>query len=165
MIIKRIAIWGVWWLDVSGDVVGEIFLQPTLGSSTYEAWHRVLLPDVESSITHPLDPGQNFLLQILDVGLRVESETTWEIEWRHNITIDSYFSKRQDVDWVFGFHHYWYILWGQNKPTVVLWVHIWAWQKFFSSKKKQSMFSWRGFLSLLKSFTARSSHLSFMACD
>ena len=42
---------------------------------------------------------------------------------------------------------------------------IWFWHKFISSEKNQNMFGQRVCLSLLKSFTARSSLLFFMACD
>ena len=50
------------------------------------AWCRVLLPDVGSSSSHPLDPGQHYLFQALDVGHCVESEAMWKNKQRH-ITI------------------------------------------------------------------------------
>ena len=39
---------------------------------------QFLLPDAGFSSSHPLNPGQHCLRQALDVGLRVESEVTWE---------------------------------------------------------------------------------------
>ena len=76
-------------LDVGGDVVTEILLQLTLGSSACVAWCRVLWTDVVSSSSYFLNPGQHFLLQALNGGLHVESETMWVDEWRHNISIAS----------------------------------------------------------------------------
>ena len=35
-------------------------------------------------------------------------------------TITNDRTKYHDVDWVFAFHHYRYILWGKSKPRVVL---------------------------------------------
>ena len=74
IIINGTAIWGVRQPDVRGDVVGEIFSQPTLGSPACVAWYRVLLLGKGSSNNHPLDPGQHYLPLALDVGLSVESE-------------------------------------------------------------------------------------------
>ena len=52
-----------------------------------------------------LYPEQHYLLQTLDVGLRVECEVKWKDEWRQNVTIASDNPKHHDdVDWVFGFH-------------------------------------------------------------
>ena len=71
-VIKGITIWGVGQQDVRGDVVTEIFSQPTLGALACVAWCRVLLPDVGSSSSNLFNPGQHNLLQALDVGLHVE---------------------------------------------------------------------------------------------
>ena len=69
-------------------------------------WHRVLLLDVGSSSSHPLNPGQHYFLQALDVDLHVDSEAIWENELRHNVTITFDLPKYHDVDVVFGFHQY-----------------------------------------------------------
>ena len=61
---------GVRWPDARG----EIFWQPRLASSCV-VWHKVLLPDIESSSSQPLDPNQPYLLH-------VESDAMWEDEWR-----------------------------------------------------------------------------------
>ena len=70
-IIKGIAIWGVRWLDIEGDVVAEIYcqmlallaasllIQGSTTSSRYLIWDFVL------------------------------SEAMWEDKWRYNITIAS----------------------------------------------------------------------------
>ena len=42
--IKGIAIWGVSWPDVRGDVAAEIFWQPTLGSPACVAWVESCCP-------------------------------------------------------------------------------------------------------------------------
>ena len=52
---------GVRQLDVGSDVVAEIFWRPRLGS-TYVSWRWVLLSDVGSSSSHPLNPRQQYLL-------------------------------------------------------------------------------------------------------
>ena len=91
------------------------------------------------------------------------SEAMWKDELRHNATIASDHLKHHDVDWVFGFHHY--LSWGQSKPMVVNEFIIGYWQKFVSSGKNQSMFRWKGFLSLFKGLAAWSFLLSFKACD
>ena len=121
MIIKGIAIWGVRQPNFGGDVLAEIFTQPRLGSACVVC-HRVLLPGIGSSISPFLDLGKYYLFQTPNVGLCVKSETIWEDKWKHTITIVSDNPKHSDVDWVFGFHHYCYILWRQTKLTVVLWV-------------------------------------------
>ena len=41
---------------------------------------------------------------------------------------------------------------------------IWSKWKFFSSEKKQSIFGWRGYLSLFKSIAVQSFLFSFMTC-
>ena len=119
ILIKGIVIWGVRLWDVMSDGVTEIFWQPTLCISACVAFVRVILSDVGSSSSHPLDSERHYLLSTLDLGLCVESEAMWEDEWRHDIIITSGNPKHYDVDWVFGFHHYKYIL----LPTLVLWVH------------------------------------------
>ena len=80
------------------------------------------MADVGFSCSHPLGPGQHYL-QALDIGLHVEFEAMWEDESRYNITIASDYSKHHEVDWVFGFHQYWYILWILCKPMVDLSVY------------------------------------------
>ena len=116
----------------------KIFSQPKVDSSAWVTWRRILLLDVGYSRSHSLYPGKHSILQRINVGPRVESEAIWEAEWKHNVTIVSDHPKLHDVDWIFGFHHYQYILWGQNKPTVVLWVHYLILAEIFSSKKKNN---------------------------
>ena len=67
----------------------------------------------------------------------------------------------QDVDWVFSFNDYQYISWEHCKPTISE-LTTWSWQKFFTSEKKQSLFSWRGCVSLFQSFSARYFQLYFI---
>ena len=88
-------------------MVTEIFSGPKLGSAACVAWCRVLFPDVRSSSSHPLDPSQYYLLQAIDVGLRVESEAMWEYEWRHKVTITRDHFKHLHVDWVLSFLSIW----------------------------------------------------------
>ena len=51
-------------------MVAEIFSQPTRVTRG-----SFLFPDVELFSSHPLDSGGHNVLQALDVGLRIESET------------------------------------------------------------------------------------------
>ena len=97
----------------------EIFSQPILGFLACVAWHRVLLPDIGSSSSFPLYSGQHNLLQVLDVGLHVESEAMWEDEWRRNITIASDYPKYHDVNWVFGFLQYESVLRLTSRHSVI----------------------------------------------
>ena len=86
--------------DVRTDVI------TTLCSPACVSWHRVLLLDVRSLNSLPLNPS-HCLLQSLDEGLGVECEAMWEDEWKHNITIISDPPlKHHDRDWVFGFPHH-----------------------------------------------------------
>ena len=71
---------------------------PRLDSPVWVAWHRVLLPNVVSSSNHPLDPGQYFFLQALDVDLYIKFKDMWEDEWKHNINIVYDHLKHHDVD-------------------------------------------------------------------
>ena len=71
------------------------------------AWGgRVLLTDVEfSAANHSIQaavPSSGTF-----VGLRIESETTWENKWRHHVTI-AYNLPKHDEDWEFGFNQYEY---------------------------------------------------------
>ena len=86
------------------------------------AWHQVLLLDVRSFSSHPINPGQHYLLQALDVGLFVESENMREDQRKPNANTTSDHSEHFE-DWDFVFYHYRYILWGQSKPKVVLQVY------------------------------------------
>ena len=69
-----------------------------------------LLTDIGSFSGYPLDPGQHYLYQVLDIDLRVESETIWDNELRDNVTIASDHPKHHDVDWVFSFYQHQYEL-------------------------------------------------------
>ena len=82
-IIKQIAIWGVRWPDVWGDVVAEIFSQRS--------------PACVAS-SHCLNLGLQEPLQVLDVDLHVESEAMREDEWRHNVIIECDHSKHHGSD-------------------------------------------------------------------
>ena len=62
-------------------------------------------------------------------------------------------TKHHDVDWVFAFHHYRYILWGLSKAMVVLRFHHLILTEIFLIEENQNMFDYRGCLSLFKSFT------------
>ena len=95
--IKGIAILGVKWLDVRGDVVTEIVSQSTLSYPVCVAWPRVLLQDVGFSSNHFLDQGQQYLLQALYVGLYVESEAMREDKRNNNVTIACDHFKYHDV--------------------------------------------------------------------
>ena len=115
MIIQGIAISRVRRTDFRGNVITNIFRQPTLGSPTNVAWRRVLLPDIGSS-SHHLDSEQHYLsrhsIEISMLSLRpywkMNGGITWLVknEWRYNVTCD--LSKLQDVVWVFGFNQYEY---------------------------------------------------------
>ena len=91
-------------------MVAEIFLLLRLGSSVCVVWCTILFPDVRSSSSQPLNPGQHYLFQALDVGLCVESEAMWDDERRYNITSVSDNPTLNDEDGVFCFHYYRYIL-------------------------------------------------------
>ena len=89
----------------------------------------------------------------------------WENEMRYDITIANDLPKHCDVGCVLAFHHYKYILWGQSRQWLFYKFIIWPKQNLFSSEKNQGMFSWRGCLSLLKSFAVWSFLLSFIVWD
>ena len=55
-------------------------------------------------------------------GTMLSLRTYWKINGGITLPLLETSPKKNDVDWVFGFHHYQYILWGQSKPMVVLWV-------------------------------------------
>ena len=65
--------------------------------------YRVLLPDVGSSSSQPLNLEKLYFIQALDVDLCVKSEDIWEDEFRHKVTITRYHTKHPNVDWVFSF--------------------------------------------------------------
>ena len=67
IIIKGIAILGVWQSDVRDHVVCRNFL--TVGSPDCVAYCRVFLPGLGFPSSHPLSPGNQYLLQALDVVL------------------------------------------------------------------------------------------------
>ena len=75
---QGIAIWSIKQINVRSDMVVEIFSQSSLGSPACVAWRTVLLPDVGSSSSHPLDPRQYYILLALDVSLHIVSEIMWE---------------------------------------------------------------------------------------
>ena len=72
-----------------------MFSKPTLGSSACVAWHSILLPDVVSSSSTSLDPGEHNFLRAFDVGLRVGSRVMQADKCRHDITIASDHPKTQ----------------------------------------------------------------------
>ena len=55
--------------------------------------------------------------------------------------------------------------WDRASKPLLCEFTILFWQKYFLSKKNQSMFSWSGWLSLFKSLAEQSLLLSFIACD
>ena len=63
-----------------------------------QAWHRVLMSDLGSSSSHPIDPKQNWLLQAFDEVLRIKSEAMWQDGWSQNVTIASDHPKHRDVN-------------------------------------------------------------------
>ena len=105
-IIKAVAIWGVRGAGVKGDMFAEMFSQPRLCSVANVAWHRVLLTDVRSFSSYPLDLDQDNPLLALSVVFCVEFGAMCEDEGRHNLSITSDQSKYHDMNWMFGFHHY-----------------------------------------------------------
>ena len=80
IVTQRTAIWGVKRPDVRGDVPAEIIAQPTLGYPACVAWFSVLLLDIGSSSTHPLDPRQHYLLQT-GLGHCVEPVVVLKVMW------------------------------------------------------------------------------------
>ena len=58
-------------------MVAEIFSQARLGSLAFVAWH-IVLSDVRSSNTHPLDSSQYELFQTLNEDLWVQCEVMLE---------------------------------------------------------------------------------------
>ena len=68
--------------------------------------------------------------RLFDVRHRVKSETKWVDEWMYKVTIVKEHRKHHDVDWVFGFPDYRYIMW-QNWARQWLFT-IWSWQNIFS---------------------------------
>ena len=69
IIIKVTAIQKVRQLDNRGEITAEIFLQPKLSCPVCVVWYRVLLSDVRSSSSHPLNPEQCYLFQSFDIDL------------------------------------------------------------------------------------------------
>ena len=100
---------GVMWLQKFSNCQDWVLL---LG------WYSAaLLSDIEYSNSQSFNSVQHYLFQAFNVSLHVECVAMKEDEWRHNVIIVSDHPKYHDVDWVFDFHPYQYILWGQNKPT------------------------------------------------
>ena len=78
-----------------------------------------------------LGPEKYYLLQALHVNLHTESEVTWENEWKYNINIASDHPRHHDVNWLFSFHHCWYMFSGQRNsenlpiaPSVCIYIYI-----------------------------------------
>ena len=95
---------------------------------------RILLLDVGSYNSYPLDPGRHCLLHAIEVSLRLESVAILEDELRHKVTVAIEHPKHHDVDWIFGFNQYWYILWGNKFFEFIIWFEL----KCFSSKNKKT---------------------------
>ena len=102
----------------------------------------LLLLNVGSLSSYRHNPGQHYLPQEHDIGLGVEVEVMWEDEWRHNFTIASNHPKYHDVDWVFGFHHCCYILWGQSK-SMVLWIDPLILAEIFIWENQHAWVGWK----------------------
>ena len=94
----------------------------------------------------------------INVSFHVEFEAIWEDEWNYNVVIASDHSKRHDVDWVFAFRQYQYILVGLGTGQ----ANGCYMSSPSDSEKNQSRFGWRGYSSWFKSFAARSFLLSLM---
>ena len=141
----------------------EIFLQPTLSSPACGTWHWVLLPDVRSSSSLPLDPGHYYHFQELNTGLPVESEFMWENEWMHNVTsaCDNPYTLWWGLGVLFSSIPLYLVEIEQangysvNSPSD-------TGRNLFPSEKNQSIFTCS---SLLKRLVARSFLLSFMVSD
>ena len=96
-------------------------------------------------------------------NVKFTSEDLWKDEWKDNVTITIQRTKRHDVDKEFGFLQYRYILREQaNQWLFCEFIHP---GRIFSFEKCQSMFGWRGRLSLVKILVAWSFFSSFMTCD
>ena len=128
-----------------------------MSSPVCVAWHRVFWPIIRLSSCHPFDLGHHYFLQILDVVHRFESEVMSEDKLRHNVTVTSDHPKHHNMEWVFGFHQNWYILWGQSNQTV-----LWILADFFLIREKNKYNRLEGCLSLFKDFTAWSFPLPFI---
>ena len=107
LIIKEIAVWGIWRRDIRGGMVVRIFSKWKQCSRAYVVWHSL----VSKRRVFQQPPSWSRLSQ-LPQGTwcrpYVESEAMWKYEWRHNVTIASDHFKDHDMDWVFGFHQYQY---------------------------------------------------------
>ena len=55
-------------------------------------------------------PTATLSIQELDVDFRVETEASWEVEWRHYVITACDHPKLNVVDWMFGLHHSEYVL-------------------------------------------------------
>ena len=64
-----------------------------------------------------------------------------------------------------AFHQYQYILWGQSKPMIVLWVHSLILAEIFLIREKPKYVQLDGILEFFESFRARFFLLSSIACD
>ena len=143
------------WSDIRSDVGAEIFPRLRLTSPACVAWPRDLFLDVGSSSSHPIDPGQYYLLQALYVGLHVEFEIMWErspsLETTRNtevwtVYVSSISLRLVGIEQANGFS-----VSSPSHPSRI----------FFSSEKNQSKFDWKEYLSWLKSFAERYFLLSF----
>ena len=108
-----------------------------------------MLQDIESINNHSLNPEQHYLIQALDGGFCVEAEAMWKDEWKPNVTITSDHAKHYECLIFININ-------SSCKDRTSQWLSceftIWLWQKFSPFEKDQSIFSWRGYLSLFKSF-------------
>ena len=145
---------GVLWLQKFPDSQDWVFLL---------VWHGAeFCHQTEYSSNYPLDPGQNCLLQALDVlNLRLCGKMNGSIKSPLLVTTTN------TMMWTGYFVFITISTFCRNRTKQWLFFEftIWSWQKFFSSEKNQSIFDWRGCLSLFESFVVQSFLLSFMACN
>ena len=54
------------------------------------------------------------------------------------------------MDLLFGFYQYWYVFWGQSKPTVIQWVHHKILAEFFFIWENQKHVRWKRMLGFIE---------------
>ena len=84
---------------------------------------------------------------------------------KHNVTVTSDHPINHDVDWVFGFHQYQYLVRTEEANSCSMSSPSDPGRNFSHLRKILLIFSWWGCLSLFKSFAMQTFLLSFMACD
>ena len=134
--------------------VVALFLKPSLGVFGHLGRPRVLLPHPGSPTGHLIAPGNQHTLQHIQVHFGVDFQADFEdVRW-HDVALTWNHTKDHNRSRKLCFHHPRYVLLISGNPAMVLAVvHLWFWQKFFSSEKNQSMFGFLGWFSLLSNLT------------